>query len=77
MCYHLFSDQRVSLNLVDTPELLSSSTSEVIRLQYDMEFYPHFSIEDLVSNTTSPYTGNYTLRILGAGATVEQIKMWE
>ena len=71
-----FLDQRVALNLVDTPDLLPSTTSEVIRLQYDTDFNPHFSVVDLVSGTSTPYLGNYTLKILGAGSSVELIKIW-
>ena len=74
---HPFLDQKVSLSQVDTPNLLVSTTSEVIRLQYDQDFHPKFSIRDLVSGADLPYSGNYTLTILGSGATVEQIKMWE
>ncbi|XP_063675964.1 uncharacterized protein LOC134812460 isoform X2 [Bolinopsis microptera] len=69
--------QKVSLSQVDTPNLLVSTTSEIIRLQYDQDFHPKFSIHDLVSGGDIPYLGNYTLTILGSGTTVEQIEMWD
>ncbi|KAL5265581.1 hypothetical protein ACHWQZ_G006338 [Mnemiopsis leidyi] len=68
--------QQVSLNLVDTPDLLLGSTRDLARVLYDKEFYPNFVVEDLVSGTSLPYLGNYSLTILGAGPSAEQISLW-
>ena len=66
----------MSLSRANTPRLLHLTTDDVIHVQFEDVFRPRFEITDLVSGTSKPYHGNYSLQFRGAGQSIEEIKQF-